>query len=130
MVYASNLKYLDNGKVVLNGDNSSNANAEGLKGRVDFDSKAGTLEFGDDVNLTTGITGTQFINANNATLSFNGSSIVIGNLGSENGTNDTFKTINAGTLNETVKFEDNIYVTAFCKLRGSIRHFDLKKILN
>ena len=110
MVYASNLKYLDNGKVVLNGDNSSNANAEGLKGRVDFDSKAGTLEFGDDVNLTTGITGTQFINANNATLSFNGTSTVIGNLGSENGTNDTFKTINAGTLNETVKFEDNIYV--------------------
>ena len=110
MVYATNLKYSDNGKVVLNGDNSSNANAEGLKGRVDFDSKAGTLEFGDDVNLTTGITGTQFINANNATLSFNGTSTVIGNLGSENGTNDTFKTINAGTLNETVKFEDNIYV--------------------
>ena len=27
------------------------------------------------------------------------------------------------------EFEDNIYVTAFCKLRGSIRHFDLKKII-
>ena len=26
------------------------------------------------------------------------------------------------------KFENNIYVTAFCKLRGAIRHFDLNKI--
>ena len=27
------------------------------------------------------------------------------------------------------KFENNIYVTAFCKLRGAIRHFDLYKIM-
>ncbi len=27
------------------------------------------------------------------------------------------------------EFEDNTYVLAFCKLRGSIRHFDLKKII-
>lgn len=27
------------------------------------------------------------------------------------------------------EFEDNTYVTAFCKLRGSVRHFDLKKII-
>ncbi len=28
------------------------------------------------------------------------------------------------------EFEDNTYVLAFCKLRGSIRHFTLSKILN
>ena len=28
------------------------------------------------------------------------------------------------------EFENNIYVTAFCKLRGAIRHFTLRKILN
>ena len=28
------------------------------------------------------------------------------------------------------KFEINIYVTAFCKLRGAIRHFDLNKIMS
>ena len=28
------------------------------------------------------------------------------------------------------KFEHNIYVTAFCKLRGAIRHFDLNKIMS
>ena len=28
------------------------------------------------------------------------------------------------------EFENNIYVTAFCKLRGAIRHFPLSRILN
>ena len=28
------------------------------------------------------------------------------------------------------EFENNIYVTAFCKLRGAIRHFTLSRILN
>ena len=28
------------------------------------------------------------------------------------------------------KFENNIYVTAFCKLRGASRHFDLNKIMS
>lgn len=28
------------------------------------------------------------------------------------------------------KFENNIYVTTFCKLRGAIRHFDLNKIMS
>ena len=28
------------------------------------------------------------------------------------------------------RFENNIYVTAFCKLRGAIRHFDLNKIMS
>lgn len=28
------------------------------------------------------------------------------------------------------KFENNIYVTAFCKLRGAIRHFNLNNILS
>lgn len=28
------------------------------------------------------------------------------------------------------EFENNIYVTAFCKLRGAIRHFNLKKIMS
>ncbi|MCB9096680.1 MAG: autotransporter domain-containing protein [Arcobacter sp.] len=110
MVYASIINYSDDGKVVLNGDNSLNPNAEGFKGTVNFNSKSGTLEIGDDVNITTGATEIQFTNAKNATLAFNGTSIIKGSLGSENGTNDTFKTINAGALNETVKFEDNIYV--------------------
>ncbi|QKE25672.1 autotransporter domain-containing protein [Arcobacter aquimarinus] len=110
MVYASIINYSDDGKVVLNGDNSLNSNAEGFKGTVNFNSKSGTLEIGDDVNITTGATEIQFTNAKNATLAFNGTSIIKGSLGSENGTNDTFKTINAGALNETVKFEDNIYV--------------------
>ncbi|RXJ85297.1 autotransporter outer membrane beta-barrel domain-containing protein, partial [Arcobacter cloacae] len=110
MVYASILNYSDDGTVVLNGDNSSNANAEGFKGTVNFDSFAGKLEIGDDVNLTIGTAGTQFVNANNATLTFNGTSNVLGDIGSENGLNDTFKTINAGASNETVKFEDNVYV--------------------
>ena len=28
------------------------------------------------------------------------------------------------------EFENNIYVTAFCKVRGAIRHFNLKKIMS
>ena len=110
MVYATNLEYSGNGKIILNGNNSLNANAEGFKGTVDLAGTTGTLEIGDGVNLTTGTSGIEFANANNATLTFNGTSNVLGNIGSENGANDTFKTINAGATGEIVKFEDNVFV--------------------
>jgi outer membrane autotransporter protein len=110
MVYATNLKYSNNGKVVLNGDNSSNANAEGLKGIVNFDNKAGSLEIGDNVNLTTGTSGTQFANANSATLTFNGSSTVNGVLGGNTSGNSTFERIYAGANGETVTFKNDVYV--------------------
>lgn len=37
------LKYSDNGTVVLNGDNSSNANAEGFIGTVDLSGTTGSI---------------------------------------------------------------------------------------
>ncbi len=108
MVYASTLKYSDNGTVVLNGDNASNA--EGMKGTVDFGSSTGTLEIGDNVNLTTGTSGIQFANANNAILRFNGSSTVYGVLGGNTAGNSTFESIYAGVTGETVTFKNDVYV--------------------
>ncbi|CAM4223033.1 autotransporter domain-containing protein [Arcobacter suis] len=110
MVYASTLKYSDNGKVVLNGDNSSNTSSEGMIGTVNFDNKAGTLAIGDDVNLTVGAGGTQFINGNDAILEFAGSSIITGILGGNTAGNSTFKRINAGANGETVTFRNDVYV--------------------
>ena len=109
MVYASTLKYSDDGKVVLNGDNSSNTSSEGMIGTVNFDNKAGTLAIGDDVNLTVGAGGTQFINGNNAILEFAGSSIITGILGGNTAGNSTFKRINAGATAETVTFRNDVY---------------------
>ncbi len=108
MVYATNLKYTDNGTVILNGDNGSNV--EGMKGTVDFDSFAGTLEIGDDVNLTTGTSGIQFANANNAILTFNGTSTIYGVLGGNTAGNSTFESIYAGVTAETVTFKNDVYV--------------------
>ncbi|PUE63916.1 autotransporter outer membrane beta-barrel domain-containing protein [Arcobacter caeni] len=110
MVYATTLKYSDDGKVVLNGDNSSNASSEGMIGTVDFDNKAGTLAIGDDVNLTVGAAGTQFINGNDAILEFAGSSIITGILGGNTAGNSTFKEIHAGADGKTVTFKNNVYV--------------------
>ncbi len=109
MVYASSLKYSDDGKVVLNGDTSSDT-SEGMIGNVDFDSNAGTLEIGDDVNITIAGGGIEFANNKNATLAFNGTSNVKGIVGSENGVNDTFKTINVGATGKVVNFDKNVYV--------------------
>lgn len=111
MVYAKNLNYTGNGNVILNGKTGSNINTAGMVGTIDFGTNVtntGTLQIGDNVNLTTGISGINFVDANGATLTFNGSSIINGNVGSLSGT-DTFKTINAGTDSETVRFNDNIY---------------------
>ncbi|MDY3205246.1 MAG: hypothetical protein RBR70_09265, partial [Arcobacter sp.] len=116
MVYATNLKYSDNGKVILNGDNGSNV--EGMKGTVDFGvatvSKPtlgyGKLEIGDDVNLTTGTSGIQFANANNAILTFNGTSTIYGVLGGNTAGNSTFGSIYAGVTAETVTFKNDVYV--------------------
>ena len=110
MVYASTLKYSGAGKVVLNGDNSSNASSEGMIGTVNFDNKAGTLAIGDDVNLTVGAGGTQFINGNDAILEFAGSSIITGILGGNTAGNSTFKEIHAGATAETVTFRNDVYV--------------------
>lgn len=111
MVYAKNLNYTGNGNVILNGKTGANTNTAGMVGTIDFGTNVtntGTLQIGDNVNLTTGILGINFVDANGATLTFNGSSIINGNVGSLSGT-DTFKTINAGTDSETVRFNDNIY---------------------
>ena len=108
MVYASSLKYIDNGTVILNGEN--NSNIEGFIGIVDLNSKTGTLEIGDNVDLTTGISGIQFENANTSTLTFNGSSTIYGVLGGDTSGNSTFESIYAGVTGETVTFKNDVYV--------------------
>jgi outer membrane autotransporter protein len=110
MVYATTLKYSNDGKVVLNGNISPNSSSEGMIGTVDFDNKAGTLAIGDDVNLTVGAAGTQFINGNDAILEFAGSSIITGILGGNTAGNSTFKEIHAGADGKTVTFKNNVYV--------------------
>lgn len=111
MVYAKNLNYTGNGTVILNGQAGLDANTEGMKGTVDFGTNVtntGTLQIGDNVNLTTGIAGINFVDANGATLTFNGFSIINGNVGSLSGT-DTFKVINGGVATETITFNNNVY---------------------
>ena len=110
MVYASTLKYSGAGKVVLNGDNSSNASSEGMIGTIDFNDEVATLAIGDDVNLTVGAGGTQFINGNDAILEFAGSSIITGILGGNTAGNSTFDKIYAGATAETVTFRNDVYV--------------------
>ena len=95
---------------VLKGDNNSNASAEGMIGTVNFDNKAGTLAIGDDVNLTVGAGGTQFVNGNNAILEFAGSSIITGVLGGNTAGNSTFEEIYAGADGKTVTFKNDVYV--------------------
>ena len=121
MVYAKSLNYTGNGTVVLNGQTGTNVNTAGMVGTIDFGTNVtntGTLQIGDNVNLTTGSEGINFVDANGATLTFNGSSIINGNVGSLSGT-DTFKTINAGTDIETVRFNDNIYFMDSLNLSGN-----------
>lgn len=111
IVYAKNLNYTGNGNVILNGQTGANINTAGMVGRIDFGTNVtntGTLQIGDNVNLTTGISGINFVDANGATLTFNGSSIISGNVGSLSGT-DTFKVINGGVATETVTFNNNVY---------------------
>jgi outer membrane autotransporter protein len=109
MVYVTTLKYSNNGKVVLNGDTSGNT-SEGIVGTVDLNNKAGTLEIGNNVNLTVDTTGIQFDNANDAILNFAGNSIVTGVLGGNTAGNSTFERIYAGANNSTVTFKNDVYV--------------------
>lgn len=111
MAYVKNLNYTGNGTVILNGQTGVDADTAGMKGTVDFGTNGtstGTLRIGDNVNITTGINGIQFADANGATLTFNGTSSVHGDVGSLNGT-DTFKVINGGVNTETVTFNSNVY---------------------
>ena len=109
MSYINKLEYAGNGTVVLNGTNNGDA-IGGMVGTVDFGVNGeGELQIGDGVNLTTGITGIQFANENDATMLFNGTSTVTGMLG--NSTNK-FAEIVAGE-DSVVTFKDNVYATNF-----------------
>ena len=110
MVYAKNLKYLADGKVVLNGNKTPDSLNEAMIGTVDFDTKSGTLEIGDNVNLTTGTSGIQFTNANDAVLKFAGNSIITGILGGNTAGNSTFERIYAGADGKTVTFKNDVHV--------------------
>ena len=110
MVYAKNLKYLADGKVVLNGNKTPDSLNEAMIGTVDFDTKSGTLEIGDNVNLTTGTSGIQFTNANDAVLKFAGNSIITGILGGNTSGNSTFERIYAGADGKTVTFKNDVHV--------------------
>ncbi|RWS50424.1 hypothetical protein CKA56_02525 [Arcobacter venerupis] len=109
MVYATTLKYSDNGTVVLNG-NTTTDTSEGIIGTVDLNNTTGTLEIGDDVNLTTGTSGIQFANANDAILKFTGNSTITGVLGGNTTGNSTFERIYAGADGSTVTFKNDVYV--------------------
>ena len=114
MSYVDVLTYTGNGTVVLNGKNSGDA-LGGLSGSVDFAEGTGTLRVGDGVNLTTGngsAAGTQFLNANTATLTFDGSSTVTGVLGGGTTGRSTFQTINAGANSSTVNFLGDVHVAS------------------
>lgn len=109
MVYADTVLFSSNGTVVLNGTNSGNA-IGGLKGTANLNSGSGTLRIGDAVKLTTGAAGIQFANANNATLTFDGSSTVTGVVGGNTAGNSTFNTINAGAAGKLVTFSNDMTV--------------------
>ncbi len=126
MVYANTLNITGNGStVVLNGqaglkaDGTAGTNANstnaGLVGTVDFNSKFSTLQIGDNVNLTTGAGGIQMANAENATLTFAGTSRVTGVVGGDVlGTpagRSTLRTINAGVTGEAVTFTNDVFVS-------------------
>lgn len=119
MVNVTTLNYSGNGTVILNGTNGASATA-GLVGTVDFAAGTGQLQIGDNVNLTTGAAGIQFANANDATLTFNGSSTVTGVLGAAATGNtlasSTLGSIFAGAAGETVTFRNDVHV------RGSTFH--------
>ena len=116
MTYASTLQFTGNGTVLLSGQNSGSA-VGGLVGTVDFGTNAtstGTLQIGDNVNLTTGATGIQFRDANGATLRFLGTSTITGNLGAAATgatlANSTPGSIYAGAAGETVTFNGDVHV--------------------
>lgn len=112
MSYIDTLQYTGNGTVVLNGTNSANAMG-GMKGTVDFGTNVtntGALQIGDNVDLTTGVNGIQFADANGATMAFNGDSTVTGVVGGNTLGRSTFAEIYAGVNGKTVTFTDDVHV--------------------
>jgi len=112
MVHATTLNYTGNGAVVLNGTNSGGA-IGGMKGTVDFGTNVistGELQIGDGVNLTTGSNGIQFVDANGATMVFNGDSTVTGVVGGNTAGRSTLAEIYAGITGKTVTFTDDVHV--------------------
>jgi outer membrane autotransporter protein len=136
IVYADTLHYQGTGTVIFRGSEpgiqqggdsfSSNHNDRGFVGTVDFDGKAGVLKFGNNVDLiTTNVSGgeyqTSFINANLASLYFEGNSVITGDLGSSNNAAlENFADIYAGYSYQddgedtpyTVTFRNDVYVSA------------------
>jgi len=114
MVHATTLNFSGNGTAVLNGANGG-ADVGGLVGTADFNNVAGELQIGDNVNVTAGVTGIQFVDANAAAMRFNGSSMVRGQLGAAatgaNLHNSTLKSIYAGVATETVTFDSDVHVS-------------------
>ncbi len=115
MVYANTLNFTGNGYIELNGTNEGSA-VGGIVGKVDFHGYEAELGIADNVNLTFGTAAATFANANNATLTFWGSSTVTGNVGGAwTGTNPATSTprdIYAGATGETVNFLGKVYVSA------------------
>jgi len=73
----------------------------------------GTLEIGDNVDVTFSTNpaaGINAVNANNATLVFAGSSTVGGNVGTSHTSSNTFNQIWAGATGEIVTFANDVYV--------------------
>ena len=115
MVYATTLKFNGPGTIELNGTNGGSA-VGGVVGQVDFDNYAADLNIGDNVNLTFGTSAATFVNANNSTMTFLGSSTVTGTVGGAwTGTtpaSSTLRDIYAGANGETVNFLGKVYVSA------------------
>ncbi len=120
MVFADQLVYSGNGTVVLNGKNSTTdmAGAAGAKGLVDFAGGTGVLAIGDGVNLTTGQGALAMANANNATLTFNGNSVVTGVVGGDTANRSTLNTIRAGATGKTVAFADDVHLINAMNVMG------------
>lgn len=120
MSYIKTLQYVGDGTVVLNGNNGGNA-IGGMVGTVDFGANGeGELQIGNGVNLTTGTTGIQFANANAATMVFNGTSTVTGDLGGNTAGRSTFAETRVGTDTASiVTFNGNVKTDSFILDSGS-----------
>ena len=137
VVYATTLNYTANGTVTLNGAAPTpSVPSLGLIGNVDFGTSTGTLTLGDNVNLVTqnatnptADSQTSFQDANGATLRFEGTSTVTGDLGSADNTkkNQNFGSVYAGNVrnsaipprHDIVTFEGKVYVASNTLHAGS-----------
>ncbi len=125
VTYANTLAYTGNGTVLLQGASPAGAAPNvGFVGAVDFGTNVtsiGALRLGDGVDLVTqnatsagANTQTTFRDANGATLRFDGSSTVTGNLGTaDNAGNQNFAHIFAdGGSDKVVNFLGKVYVSS------------------